>query len=87
VVMEAVLKKTDFRQVTRLLLSDGWHEVTGFRWVEPYREGARPDEGPASEWLSWWEKIDHEAHTVFAPTSSVLAYAFGHGDRPKPGVF
>jgi len=85
-VMEAVLAKTDFRQVTRLLLADGWHEVTGLRWVEPYREGTRPNEGVASDWIYWWEKIDRETHTVFAPTASVIAYAFGHNDRPVPRV-
>jgi len=86
VVMEAVLSKTDFRDVTRLLLADGWHEVTALRWVEPHRDGARVDQGIASDWVQWWEKVNRETHTVFAPTSSILAYAFGHDDRPIPGV-
>lgn len=85
-VMEAVLQKTDFRKVTRLLLADGWHQVHGLRWVEPWREGARPDEGVASDWVEWWETIANETHEIFAPTSSVLAYGFGHDDRPQPGV-
>jgi hypothetical protein len=86
-VMEAVLEKTDFRQVTRLLLPDGWHEVKGLRWVEPYRDGARPNQGVASDWVYWWEKINHETHTVLAPTSNILAFAFGHDDRPVPDVY
>lgn len=85
-VMEAVLEKTDFRDVTRLLLVDGWHVVTGLRWVEPYREGMRPSEGIASDWVYWWEIIGHQTHTVFAPTSSILAYAFGDDDKPASRV-
>jgi len=84
--MEAVLQATDFRQATRVLLVDGWHEITGLRWVEPYREGAKPDHGVASDWVCWWEKVNRETHTVFAPASSIIAYAFGHSDRPAATV-
>jgi hypothetical protein len=78
-VMEAVLANTDFRKVSRLLLADGWHNVLELRWVEPLINGATVDHGIASEWVSWWEtdsggrKIQR---TIFAPTSSVLAYSF-----------
>jgi hypothetical protein len=62
---------------TRLQAFGGW---------EPYRDGASPAQGLASDWVYWWEKVDRETHTVFAPTSSVLAFAFGHDDRPVPNV-
>lgn len=82
-VMAAVLDETDFRKATRLLLADGWHSVTGFRWVEPVPAGKRHDGGIASDWAAWWERegISTRTRTIFAPTSSILAYSFS--DDPE----
>ena len=80
-MLESELKLNDFRHVTRVLMADGWHRVTAFRWMSPLVEDGRPNEGIAGTYATWIETINRQTIEVVAPLSSMLAWGFGDQEQ------